>query len=176
MIYREKRLEIEQHQVRDPGTISSGESLTAQIITGDGLPEDLSDLVFKRCQFEQVSFTDRALQDTDFDQCVFKRCDFASVLFQQVKFRKCDFYDKPTEKGCSFTFAVLQGCEFDYYDLTLCNFSRSDIYLPKLHECQPTGANFQRAGATKIISNSVELSEAHSLAVTSLTPTFPDLI
>ena len=68
MMNREKRLGIEQHQLRDPGTISSGESLTAQIITGDGLPEDLSDLVFKRCQFEHGSFTGRALQDTDFDQ------------------------------------------------------------------------------------------------------------
>ena len=99
---REKRLEIEQHQPRDSGTISSGESLTAQVITGDDLPEDLSDLVFKQCQFEQVSFTGRALQDTDFDQCVFKHCDFASVMFRQVKFRKCEFYDKPTEKGCNF--------------------------------------------------------------------------
>jgi len=102
MMNREKRLEIEQHQPRDSGTISSGESLTAQVITGDDLPEDLSDLVFKQCQFEQVSFTGRALQDTDFDQCVFKHCDFASVMFLQVKFRKCEFYDKPTEKGCNF--------------------------------------------------------------------------
>lgn len=73
MINEEKRLEIEQHQRRDPGKISSGESLTAQIITGDGLPEALCDLVFKRCQFEQVSFTGRGLKNTDFDQCVFKR-------------------------------------------------------------------------------------------------------
>ena len=73
MMNREKRLKIEQKQLRTPGTISSGGSLTAQIITGDGLPEDLSDLVFKRCQFEQVSFTGRGLKNTDFDQCVFKR-------------------------------------------------------------------------------------------------------
>ena len=79
-------------------------------------------------------------------------------MFRQVKFRKCDFYDKPTEKSRSFTFAVLQDCEFDYCVLTLCDFSRSDIYLSKFHECQLTGANFQSAGATKIIGNRVELS------------------
>ena len=153
-------MEIEKYQPRKPNTISTGDSLNAQIITGDGLPEELSDLVFKRCRFEQVSFTGRALQDSEFEQCVFNHCNFASVQFRQVKFRKCEFYDKSTEQGCNFTFAGLQDCEFDHCDLTLCDFSRSQIYLSTLHECQLTGANFQGAGATKIIGNNVELSEA----------------
>ena len=157
---RRIQMEIEKHQPRKPGTIIAGESLTTQIITGNGLPEDLSDLVFKQCQFEQVSFTGCALQDSEFEQCVFKHCNFASAQFRQVKFRKCEFYDKSMEQGCNFTFAVLQDCEFDHCDLTLCDFSRSEIYLSKLHECQLTGANFQGAGATKIIGNNVELSEA----------------
>ena len=32
--------------------------------------------------------------------------------------------------------------------------------MSKFHQCQLTGANFQRASATKIVGNSVELSEA----------------
>ena len=155
-----EQMEIEKYQPRKPNTISAGESLTTQIITGDGFPEELSDLVFKQCQFEQVSFTGRALQESEFEQCVFRHCNFASVHFRHVKFRNCAFYDKSTEQGCNFTFAVLQDCDFDHCDLTLSDFSRSEIYLSRLHECQLAGANFQGAGATKIIGNSVELSEA----------------
>ncbi len=82
-------MDIKKGQPCDPTTVSTGDSLTAQVIAGDGLPEDMSDMVFKQCQFQHVSFTGCELQDSQFEQCIFINCDFASVQFRQVQFRNC---------------------------------------------------------------------------------------
>ena len=112
---------------------------------------------FINCQFHEVRFPD--LVSIAFEQCAFMACSFASISASDVRFERCQFYDRDNETGCNFKFSTLRDTHFKTCDLGLANLSRTGLYLSSFHDCQLSGADFTSATSEHTIGHSVLLSE-----------------
>jgi fluoroquinolone resistance protein len=122
--------------------------------------EDLCELQFDHCTFESNSYRDVKFETAQFTDCAFIACGFDSASIKETKFDGCVFYDKETERNCSFKFTQFDDVSFKHCDLTMANFSRANLYRATLSQCPATGIDFSYASACHQVGNTVMLADA----------------
>jgi|TARA_B110000196_G_scaffold310316_1_gene312987 fluoroquinolone resistance protein len=122
--------------------------------------EDLCELHFDHCTFENNSCRDAKFETLELTDCTFITCGFDSASIKETKFNGCVFYDKETERSCSFKFAQFDDVSFKHCDLTMANFSRANLYRVTLNQCPATGIDFSYASTCHQVGNTVMLTDA----------------
>ena len=122
--------------------------------------EDLCELQFDHCTFESNNCRDVKFEAVGFTDCTFIACGFDSASIKETTFDGCVFYDKETERNCSFKFVQFDDVSFKHCDLTMANFSRANLYRVTLNQCPATGIDFSYASACHQVGNTVMLADA----------------
>jgi fluoroquinolone resistance protein len=89
--------------------------------------------------------------DAQFSNCRFVSCRLSHAALKDAVFETCQFTDDGG-KGCTFAFSDLQRVRFSGCDLALATFERTEMFAVEMHECNLTGARFNKVDFSRALS------------------------
>src|SRR5260370_70664 len=90
-----------------------------------------------------LPFALRATPDPRDANSRFARGRVSQAALKGAVFGPCQFTGDDG-KGCTFAFSDLQRARFSRCDLALATFERSELFAVEMHECNLTGARFNK--------------------------------
>ena len=132
--------------------IATAKPITSLNVRDDSWPEvDCDGAVFTDCVFEAVQFSYPSFVDARFSNCRFVSCRLSHAALKDAVFETCQFTDDGG-KGCTFAFSDLQRVRFSGCDLALATFERTEMFAVEMHECNLTGARFNKVDFSRALS------------------------
>lgn len=123
------------------------------------LDDDLEDVVFYRCVFNNISFQSKRLSECVFDECSFVQCNLSLVeiagsVFTDVRFSECKLLGVNWSGTGGFLTASYDGCIMEnnlFADMNLSKF--------RFTGCRLTNAAFSNTKLQKAVFDECDLAQ-----------------
>jgi len=105
-------------------------------------------LILKGEKIERDRFTGAKIE-----HAIFHNCNFSGVDLTGSEFIGCQFYDRESQQGCSFSRAQLKDASFKHCDLSMADFRNANALGIEIRECRAQGADFRGVSFMNMITS-----------------------
>ncbi|MEI8593399.1 Qnr family pentapeptide repeat protein [Photobacterium sp. Hal280] len=111
--------------------------------------------------FNQVNFSRQDLSEAVFKHCQFYRCDFSRSNLRDAVFENCKFIEPGAIVGCHFDYCDLRDASFKDCQLALANFKGANCFGIEFRDSDLKGANFIQASFVNQVSHQMYFCSAY---------------